>query len=35
MPFWEGKTRLFAGHGDVLHAMEELENNPYLPLGIL
>jgi len=35
MPFWDGTTRLFAGHGDVLDAMEELENNPYLPLGIL
>ena len=35
MPFWDGKTRLFAGHGDILDAMEELENNPYLPLGIL
>ena len=33
MPFWSGTTRLFAGHGDVLDAMEELENNPYLPLG--
>jgi hydroxyacylglutathione hydrolase len=35
MPFWDGTTRLFAGHGDVLDAMEELENNPYLPMGIL
>jgi hydroxyacylglutathione hydrolase len=35
IPFWIGTTRLFAGHGDVLDAMEELENNPYLPLGIL
>ena len=35
MPFWDGTTRLFAGHGDVLDAMEELENNPYLPIGIL
>lgn len=35
MPLWEGTTRLFAGHGEVLSAMEELENNPYLPLGIL
>jgi glyoxylase-like metal-dependent hydrolase (beta-lactamase superfamily II) len=33
MPLWEGTTHLFAGHGDVLSAMEELENNPYLPLG--
>ena len=35
MPFWDDTTRLFAGHGDVLDAMEELENNPYLPMGIL
>jgi hydroxyacylglutathione hydrolase len=35
MPFWDGSTRLFAGHGPVLMAMEELESNPYLPLGIL
>ena len=35
MPLWEGTTRLFTGHGDVLNAMEELENNPYLPLGVL
>jgi hydroxyacylglutathione hydrolase len=35
MPLWEDTTRLFAGHGDVLNAMEELENNPYLPLGVL
>jgi hydroxyacylglutathione hydrolase len=35
MPFWDGTTRLFAGHGDVLSAMEELESNPYLPLGAL
>jgi glyoxylase-like metal-dependent hydrolase (beta-lactamase superfamily II) len=34
MPLWEGTTRLFAGHGEVLSAMEELENNPYLPLGV-
>jgi hydroxyacylglutathione hydrolase len=35
MPFWDGTTRLFAGHGPVLHAMEELETNPYLPLGVV
>jgi len=35
MPFWDGTTRLFVGHGPVLDAMEELETNPYLPLGIL
>jgi hydroxyacylglutathione hydrolase len=35
MPFWDGTTRLFVGHGDVLNAMKELESNPYLPLGVL
>jgi glyoxylase-like metal-dependent hydrolase (beta-lactamase superfamily II) len=35
MPFWNGTTRLFVGHGSVLHAMEELETNPYLPLGVV
>jgi hydroxyacylglutathione hydrolase len=35
MPFWDGATRLFVGHGPVLYAMEELEGNPYLPLGVL
>ena len=35
MPFWDGSTRLYSGHGPVLRAMEELESNPYLPLGIL
>ena len=35
MPFWDGATRLYTGHGPVLNAMEELENNPYLPLGVL
>jgi hydroxyacylglutathione hydrolase len=35
MPFWDGSTRLFTGHGTVLNAMEELETNPYLPLGVL
>ena len=35
MPFWGDTTRLFAGHGEVLNAMEELETNPYLPLGVV
>ena len=35
MPFWDGTTRLFAGHGPVLYAMEELESNPYLPPGLV
>ena len=35
MPFWDDTTRLFAGHGPVLRAMEELETNPYLPLGLV
>jgi glyoxylase-like metal-dependent hydrolase (beta-lactamase superfamily II) len=35
MPLWEATTRLFAGHGPVLVAREELETNPYLPLGVL
>ncbi len=35
IPFWDGSTRLFTGHGPVLNAMEELESNPYLPLGVL
>jgi hydroxyacylglutathione hydrolase len=35
MPLWDGTTRLFAGHGPVLRAMEELETNPYLPLGVV
>ena len=35
MPFWDGSTRLFTGHGPVLNAMDELEENPYLPLGDL
>ncbi len=35
MPFWDDSTRLFAGHGGVLNAMEELESNPYLPLGLI
>ena len=35
MPLWKGHTRLFCGHGPVLDAMEELEKNPYLPLGLI
>ena len=35
MPYWEPSTRLYAGHGDVMVAMEELETNPYLPLGVV
>ena len=35
MPYWEPSTRLHAGHGDVMVAMEELEANPYLPLGVV
>ena len=35
MEFWNGSTRLFPGHGPVLGAFEELEGNPYLPLGVL
>jgi hydroxyacylglutathione hydrolase len=31
MPYWEDETRLYAGHGSVLFAMEELRTNPYLP----
>ena len=31
MPYWEDGTRLYAGHGPVLTAMEELRTNPYLP----
>jgi glyoxylase-like metal-dependent hydrolase (beta-lactamase superfamily II) len=31
MPLWKQNTRLFAGHGPVLSAAEETENNPYLP----
>lgn len=34
MPFWEDDTKLYAGHGPVLSAAEELENNPYIPLGL-
>lgn len=35
MPYWEPSTRLHAGHGDVMTAMEELKTNPYLPLGVV
>ena len=35
MPYWEPSTRLYAGHGDVMTAMEELKGNPYLPLGVV
>ncbi len=31
LPYWEGETRLYTGHGPVLFAMEELRTNPYLP----
>lgn len=31
MPLWTENTRLYAGHGPVLSAAEEMENNPYLP----
>ena len=31
MPYWRGDTCLFAGHGPVLSAAEELRTNPYLP----
>ncbi len=33
MPLWEEETRLYAGHGPVLVASEELRTNPYLPPG--
>lgn len=35
MPLWDASTRLYAGHGAVMNAMEELEGNPYLPLGLI
>ena len=35
MQLWNGYTQLYTGHGPVLCAMEELETNPYLPLGVL
>ena len=31
MPLWSPSTRLFAGHGDVMSAKEEMTTNPYLP----
>ena len=31
MPLWRDGTRLYAGHGPVLSAAEEIEKNPYLP----
>jgi hydroxyacylglutathione hydrolase len=31
MPYWREDTRLYAGHGPVLSAMEEMRTNPYLP----
>ena len=31
MPYWEGETRLYAGHGPILSATQELRTNPYLP----
>lgn len=31
MPYWQEETLLYAGHGPVLVAREELRNNPYLP----
>jgi hydroxyacylglutathione hydrolase len=31
MPFWREETLLYAGHGPVLSADEELKTNPYLP----
>jgi hydroxyacylglutathione hydrolase len=34
MPLWEENTRLYAGHGPVLMATEELRTNPYLPPGL-
>ena len=33
MPLWEEETLLYAGHGPVLTAAEELRTNPYLPPG--
>ncbi len=31
MPLWTQETRLFAGHGPVLSAAEETQENPYIP----
>lgn len=35
MPLWTANTRLYCGHGDVLLAAEQVETNPYLPLGVV
>lgn len=35
MPLWAPQTRLYCGHGEVLVAFDELETNPYLPLGVV
>jgi len=35
MPLWTENTRLYCGHGPVLLASEQLESNPYLPLGVV
>ena len=35
MPLWTANTHLYCGHGDVLRAYDELESNPYLPLGLV
>ena len=35
MPLWTANTRLYCGHGDVLRASDEVEANPYLPLGVV
>lgn len=35
MPLWTENTRLYCGHGDVLRAYDEVETNPYLPLGVV
>ena len=35
MPFWNNSTKLYTGHGPTLNAFEELETNPYLPLGLI
>lgn len=35
MPLWTENTRLYCGHGDVLRAFDELDTNPYLPLGVV
>ncbi len=35
LPLWDVSTQLYTGHGPVLNAFDELETNPYLPLGVL